>query len=47
VQSPHLGKLKAASYQEGFVDGIVLIVDKLPDPNPGSDIHIQTVYPTL
>ena len=34
-------------YQEGFVDGIVLIVDKVPDPNPGCDIHIQTVYPTL
>ena len=34
-------------YQEGFVEGIVLIVDKLPDPNPGCDIHIQTAYPTL
>jgi hypothetical protein len=34
-------------YQECFVDSIVLIVDKLPDPNPGCDIHIQTVYPKL
>ena len=34
-------------YQEGFVDSIVLIVDKLPDPNPGCGIHIQTAYPKL
>jgi hypothetical protein len=34
-------------YQEGFVDRIVLIVDKLPDPNAGCEIHIQTVWHTL
>lgn len=30
---------------EGTVESVVLIVDKLPDPNLGCDIHIQTAYP--
>jgi hypothetical protein len=34
-------------YQECFVDRLVLIVDKLPDPNAGCEIHSQTVWPTL
>jgi hypothetical protein len=33
-------------YREGFATDLVLVVDRLPGPNPACDIHIQTAYPS-
>lgn len=36
-----------AFYKEGFASRVVVVVEKLPAPNPECKIHIQTAYPKL